>query len=388
MNAEKYLDFFFNAGNPIFYSIFFTVIILLIFYVVHKYIVTPRQLQHTNELRESELKNARLMALFSELNPSPLIRIDKEGIIIQTNEVTAVLGKSLEGKNIRELLPEINFSVKEYIENERTINLFHRINERYYSIVFKGISSLKIAQLYFNDLTERITFEEKLKYSQEQLKRLMFKQQDVIEEEKHRLARELHDGICQDLVFLKMDLVNSQDKHRKNFGEEYYDHLVNSFEGMIKELRAILNDLKPRVLEELGLETAINKLSEKIARENKIKRQVNIIGLDDRIDDKLEVTIFRIIQESLSNIVKHSGAKEFDISLISENGNIRLLISDDGTGFDEQSNNINNFQEGFGLKNIKERVENLGGSFKIETAQNEGTLLLIELPIKEKVYVP
>jgi signal transduction histidine kinase len=157
---------------------------------------------------------------------------------------------------------------------------------------------------------------------------------------------------------------------------------------MIKELRAILNDLKPRVLEELGLETAINKLSEKIARENKIKRQVNIIGLDDRIDDKLEVTIFRIIQESLSNIVKHSGAKEFDISLISENGNIRLLISDDGTGFDEQSNNINNFQEGFGLKNIKERVENLGGSFKIETAQNEGTLLLIELPIKEKVYVP
>ena len=361
MNAEKYLDLFFNAGNPIFYSIFFTVIILLIFYVVHKYIVTPRQLQHTNELRESELKNARLMALFSELNPSPLIRIDKEGIIIQTNEVTAVLGKSLEGKNIRELLPEINFSVEEYIENERTINLFHRINERYYSIVFKGISSLKIAQLYFNDLTERITFEEKLKYSQEQLKRLMFKQQDVIEEEKHRLARELHDGICQDLVFLKMDLVNSQDKHRKNFGEEYYDHLVNSFEGMIKELRAILNDLKPRVLEELGLETAINKLSENIARENKIKRQVNIIGLDDRIDDKLEVTIYRIIQESLSNIVKHSGAKEFDISLISENGNIRLLISDDGTGFDEQSNNINNFQEGFGLKNIKERVENFGG---------------------------
>ena len=357
------------------------------FYILRKYIVIPQQLQHTNELRESELKNARLMALFSELNPSPLLRIDKEGVIIQTNEVTSVLGEPLEGKNIRELLPEINFSVEEYIENDRTINLFHKLNERYFSIVFKGISSLKIAQLYFNDLTERITFEEKLKYSQELLKRLMFKQQDMIEEEKHRLARELHDGICQDLVFLKMDLVNSQDKYRKNLGEEYYRHLVNSFEEMIREVRAILNDLKPRVLEELGLETAINKLSENIISENNIKGQVNILGFNDRIDDKLEVAIYRIIQESLSNIVKHSGADEFDISLISEKGNIRLLISDDGKGFEEQNNNINNFQTGFGLKNIKERVENFGGIFNIETTPDEGTLLLIELPVKEKRYV-
>lgn len=387
MNIEKYLDLFFNAGNPIFYSIFITVIILLIFYVVHKYIVVPRQIQYTNELRESELKNARLMALFSELNPSPLIRIDKEGIIIQTNEVASVLGESLEGKNIRQLLPEINFSIEEYIENNRTINLFHKLNERYYSIVFKGISSLGIAQLYLNDLTERITFEERLKYSQEQLKRLMFKQQDMIEEEKHRLARELHDGICQDLVFLKMDLVNSQDKYKKSLGEEYYNHLVDSFEGMIKELRAILNDLKPRVLEELGLETAINKLSENIVKENSIHGQVNILGLNDRIDDKLEVAIYRIIQESLSNIVKHSGAKEFDVSLICDDGNIRLLISDDGKGFEEQNNNINNFQAGFGLKNIKERVENFGGHFNIETTPNEGTLLLVELPIKEKRHV-
>ena len=387
MNVEKYLDLFFNAGNPIFYSIFFTVIILLIFYVVHKYVVIPQQLQHTNELRESELKNARLMALFSELNPSPLIRIDKEGVIIQTNEVSSVLGKSLEGENIRKLLPEINFCVEEYIENDRTINLFHKLNERYYSIVFKGISTLKIAQLYFNDLTERITFEEKLKYSQEQLKRLMFKQQDMIEEEKHRLARELHDGICQDLVFLKMDLVNSQDNYRKNLGEENYCHLLDSFEEMIRELRAILNNLKPRVLEELGLETAINKLSENIAKENNIKGQVNILGLNDRIDDKLEVAIYRIIQESLSNIVKHSGAREFDISLITENENIRILISDDGKGFEEQNNDINNFQTGFGLKNIGERVKNFGGTFNIETTPDEGTLLLIEIPVKEKRYV-
>jgi signal transduction histidine kinase len=141
------------------------------------------------------------------------------------------------------------------------------------------------------------------------------------------------------------------------------------------------------VLEELGLETAINKLSENIVKENNIKGQVNILGLNDRIDDKLEVAIYRIIQESLSNIVKHSGAGEFDISLICENGNIRLLISDDGKGFEEQNNNINNFQTGFGLKNIKERVENFGGIFNVETTPDEGTLLLIELPVKEKRYV-
>lgn len=388
MNLQKYLDFFFNAGNPIFYSVFFTVIIMMIFYVVHKYIIIPRQLQHITELRNSELKNARLMALFSELNPSPLIRLNKEGIIIQTNEVANILGKSLEGMQIKKLLPTLNFSVSEYITVDKSETFSQKINGRYYSIEFKGISSLNIAQLYFNDLTERISFEEKLKHSQEQLKRLMLNQQNIIEEEKHRLARELHDGICQNLVSLKMNLVNSKENYKNSLDNKSYNYLINSFEDMIMEIRRILNDLKPRVLEELGLEAAIKKLSENTSTENNIKGHVNILGLDDRIGNKLEITIYRIIQESLTNIVKHSEATEFDINLICDNQNIRLLISDDGTGFNEQNYNISNFNTGFGLKNIKERIENFGGTFNIETTRNEGTLLLIELPLNKKNYVP
>jgi signal transduction histidine kinase len=99
------------------------------------------------------------------------------------------------------------------------------------------------------------------------------------------------------------------------------------------------------------------------------------------MDNTFELTIYRIVQEAMNNIVKHSKASEFDINLLSSDGSIRILISDDGVGFNYEET-ISSLS-GFGLKGMKERIENNHGSLNIESSPDTGTLLIIELPIKE-----
>lgn len=382
MNLDNYLKFLFNLNNPIYYAIIFTVLIISAFYIFQKYILSPKVKKHNIQLKEIELKNAKLMALFSELDPEPLIRIDIKGIIILTNEAAKEIIKtpSLIGLPIRNIIPEINFSIEDFIRNNKTKIMFHTFNKKYFSITFKGISFLNIVQLYFTDLTKRKLFEEKLNFSQKQLKKLMQHEQLMVEGEKNRIANELHDGIGQNLLFIKASLQRYSNKLKLDLGEEIFEQLLSSFDGTITDLKAIIYNLKPSILEELGLGAAITTLCQTITDKSDIKSNVDIIGFEARIDSKQEITIYRIIQESLNNIIKHSKAKEFTVTMIEENRNIKILISDDGIGFETSDKNF--LLPGMGLRSIKERVESYSGTFKIESQLNSGTLLIIDMPKK------
>jgi len=382
MNLEQFIKFIFNLNNPIYFAIIFTVLIFTVFYIFQKYILFPKVKKHKIELKEIELKNTKLMALFSELDPDPLIRINKKGIIILTNDAAKeIIGEAnLEGRSINEIIGSIDFPFEKIIKNDKTEVIFCTFNKKYFSITFKGISFLNIAQLYFNDLTKRKLFEEKLKSSEQQLKELMQHEQFLIEGEKNRIANELHDGIGQNLLFIKSSLQRYTDLLKTNLGDESFDLLINSFDETLKDLRSIIYNLKPSMLEELGLGPAVNSLCQKISDQSKIKSNVDIIGFEERINPKQEITIYRIIQESLNNIIKHSKAKEFSVTMFGENGNIKILISDDGIGFE---NTEINFPQGMGLRSIKERVENYFGTFKIDSHINSGTSIIIEMPKKE-----
>ena len=382
MNLEKYLKFLFNLNNPIYYAIIFTVLIIFVFYIFQKYILFPKVKKHNIQLKEIELKNAKLMALFPELNPDPLIRIDISGIIILTNEAAKKIIKTplLEGLSIKDIIPKIDFSIEDFIRNDKTKIIFHTFYKKYFSITIKGISFLNIAQLYFTDLTKRKLFEEKLNSSQKQLKELMKHEQQMVEGEKNRIANELHDGIGQNLLFIKASLQRYSDKLKSDLGEETYDQLLSSFDETITDLKSIIYNLKPSILEELGLGAAITTLCKTITDKCNIKSNVDIIGFEERIDPNQEITIYRIIQESLNNILKHSKAKEFTVTMMEENENIKILISDDGIGF--ETSNKNYLLPGLGLRSIKERVESYSGTFKIESQLNSGTLLIIDMPKK------
>ncbi len=373
---DQYINLLGNLNDPVYYTIIFVVILFVFIYIIFKNVIFPLQKKHYVETHELELKNARLMALFAELDPDPVIRTDINGKIIYTNDSAKGLISegNLKGILINELIPQIDIPVIDYINSNGTKSFSFRVNSKEYLIVFRGISSLKIAQLYFHDITDKVENEKKLIDLSENL-------QNKIEQERQRIAMELHDGIGQDLLLLKMDLLNEhKDIIQNNADPAKLKNSIDSLQKTIAELNMILFNLTPAALKEMGLGPSIAAMVNKISASCFIKGSLNIVGLNERLDGKLEITIYRIIQEALNNIIKYSQAKEFSIQFISKNGRIKILIADNGTGIPSDGKNRN----GFGLINIRERVEYFNGIFKIDSSKENGTLLVIDIPLESE----
>ncbi len=371
---DYYLKLFLNLNDPIYYSILFLVLLFMLIYLIFKRVIIPLEKKHILENNALEMENAKLMALFAELDPDPILRIDLRGIIIFTNEAAKNLIKegSLRGKPIQYVIPQLVLPIIDFILNDNSKSFSTNINSKNYLVLFRGISSLKIAQVYFHDITEKIENENKLKSMTDKI-------QNNTEVERQRIARELHDSVGQELLLLKMDLLNTQ----KSFPidsktNDYFSHSTKILQKIITELNVILFNLMPSTLRENGLGTAIVSMVNKITSTGFIKGSVNIVGLEERLNDKLEISIYRIIQEALNNIIKHAQAEEFSIQIILKDERVKILISDNGIGMSS------NYEAGgFGLINIRERIEFFNGVFKVDSSQN-GTLLVIDIPMVKK----
>ncbi|MCL5028474.1 MAG: histidine kinase [Bacteroidetes bacterium] len=307
------MKLFFNLNNPVIYSILLIFIIVSLIYIMYVYVFSPLQAKHKRETQALENKSDRMMALLAEIDPDPVIRTDTEGKIIFTNESAKLLFNIAGHKDdfIKKLISQIGIPISDFIEKDRVKLFTQKINLNHYSILFKGISSLKIAQVYFHDITEKIIFEEKLKSFSKGL-------QSSIEEEKKRIAGELHDGIGQDLLLLKMDLFNNYKSIIERQGKHtLFKETIDLLERTILELRIILFNLKPPILEEMGLGPAIATIINKITESGLIKGSLRITGLDERLDRSLEINVYRIVQEALNNIIKHSKANEFSVQIMS-----------------------------------------------------------------------
>jgi signal transduction histidine kinase len=383
-DLREYLKLLFDLGNPLYYSIFLTVTIFLLIFFFFRYVITPLRKKHLIEKKELELKNIKLMALFAELDPNPLLRINSEGIIIHLNDAAKNLREdtSIEGEKIDKIVSSINFSIADYIKNDRSITLTETINNHFYSISFRGISYLNIAQIYFDDLTERKQFEEELESSKVKLRELSEHLRDTLEDERQRIARELHDGVSQNLHLLRLKLKTAEESH-KGISEKDYETLFKSIETSINELKEIIYTLKPKNLEEIGLGPSLKILTKRISDETGINGTIDIYGSEERLSKKLELTLYRLTQEALSNIVKHSRAKEFNIQMVNNRDIIKLLISDDGIGFDPTNIKKNSGSSGFGLLNMQERINTYKGKLKIDSSNGGGTVIITEIPKEE-----
>jgi len=381
-DPKEYLKLIFDLGNPVYYSIFLTATLFVLTFLFYKYIITPIRKKHLIEKKELELKNIKLMALFAELDPNPLIRIDSDGIIIHTNDAAKGLTKdsSIDGKKIVDVLLSIDFNIKDYIEKDESTVIYRVINDKFYSIVFKGISYLNIAQIYFDDLTDRKRFEEELQLSRKKLSELSEHLRDTLEDERQRIARELHDSIGQNLYLIRLKLQGDGESVERSLSNDDLKTLLNSVEISINELKEIIFNLKPKILDEMGLGISLKMLAQKISKETGISGTVDIYGADERFDKKLELTSYRLAQEALSNIVKHSKAKVFNIQLVNKSDSLKLIISDDGIGFDLNSNPKHKQYSGFGLLNMQERINTYNGKLKIDSSIENGTVIIAEIP--------
>lgn len=234
----------------------------------------------------------------------------------------------------------------------------------------------EVDALVIRDISQRRAVESELK--EERLQRL----RSVIdgqEQERQRLSRELHDGLGQTLVAIKLRL---ESMHPDRLGEEQktFELVKNMFNQTIEETRRISNNLMPAALTEFSLAVVLRNLCNEIEENSGITVSLVVGVLPDSLNQLLKTYSYRIAQEALTNIVKHSKAKKAVVSVFSDISKLYLHIEDDGCGFSIAQTN----GKGNGLFNMKERASLLGGRLAIETLQGKGTKVKAELPFAKK----
>ncbi|MDA3943889.1 MAG: sensor histidine kinase [Bacteroidetes bacterium] len=199
------------------------------------------------------------------------------------------------------------------------------------------------------------------------------------ETERKRIAKDLHDGIGQTLsgIRLAMESLSLNLKYNLPEESEQIKTLTQHIDGACKEVRAISHQMMPRILQEDGLIPAIEDMLEKSFKYSSITYQYEHFGIDKRFSENVEVSLYRIAQELINNIIKHSGANRVQVQLFRLKKMLVLLIEDNGSGFEfEKQKN-----KGIGLMNITSRVETVHGEFNLEPSPDSGTLATIRIPI-------
>lgn len=234
------------------------------------------------------------------------------------------------------------------------------------------------------EILERRNAEQTVRKSEKQLRLLSSKLLSAQEEERKRIARELHDSIGSSLSAIKYTLENTIKgiEHQESAAAEALEKLVSVTQHAIEESRRIMTDLRPSMLDDLGIVITCGWLCrefEKIYSHIHIQKRITVE--ESEIPDQLKIVIFRIVQEGLNNIAKYSNAKHVSLALVNDKGMLQLTIEDDGKGFNPSEISRSDQTGGLGLGSMKERAELTGGTFLIESAIGKGTKIQSTWPI-------
>ncbi|MCB1156338.1 MAG: sensor histidine kinase [Leptospiraceae bacterium] len=202
---------------------------------------------------------------------------------------------------------------------------------------------------------------------------------ELQEKERQRLARELHDGVGQIVLAAKLNFISYQNDPIKF--KDRFQTGMSLIDRASQELREIYKDLYPSTLSELGLETAIRSFVRDFLELKNTNASLNI-HLSEKLPMIIEVNLFRIIQEVITNIVKHANATKVVLNLNHKKNIIHLMIKDDGIGFDESKARLK--KDSFGLENIRRRIDDLDGNLVINSVPGKGTAYEIQIPLEKE----
>ena len=233
---------------------------------------------------------------------------------------------------------------------------------------------------HYHDITERKHVEKEFLAYQTQLKHLSSTLSLTEERERRRISEDLHDRIGQNLTVIKMKL----EELREPQADTKRDHVLNQtrelLDNTIQETRTLTFEISSPLLYELGFEPAVEWLIEQFRERHNIPIEYEGNGGAGVLDDDVSFFLFKSVRELLFNIVKHAGADKIKVSTQRDKDRIRIGIEDNGVGFDlsKVQYSIDNLS-GFGLFNIRERMEHFGGSFDIESKPDQGTRITLVL---------
>ena len=248
------------------------------------------------------------------------------------------------------------------------------------SISHFGAGEQKLYTVILRDVTLRIEAENALRRSKEELQEFTAAANQLREQEQRRIARELHDELAQALTGLKMDVAWIKDKLTAP-SPAIVDKLKSMealLDSTVAATRRISSDLRPMMLDDLGLVPAAEWLVQKFTERTGIPCELAVAGAEWELSDLVATTVYRLLQESLTNIAKHAKASRVDVTLAQRDGDIVMCVHDDGVGFSPQDPRKPN---AYGLIGLRERVYLLRGTIHIDSAPGEGTTIDVTLPI-------
>lgn len=201
------------------------------------------------------------------------------------------------------------------------------------------------------------------------------------ETQRRRISRDLHDELSQELAAMRYTLARLSE--RRGEGPESIGELVSDLsallDGTTETVRGFLSELRPRVLDDLGLLAAAEWLCERVRASGEVECRLSVTGdagdLGRELDPEIALTLFRVLQEATTNARKHAGASVIEISVAAEGAEIRVEVQDDGTGFD-----LSAPSPGFGLLGIRERVRSVGGRLALESSRGHGARVVATVP--------
>jgi signal transduction histidine kinase/streptogramin lyase len=244
---------------------------------------------------------------------------------------------------------------------------------------FRSLAVFSFALLLFGGYRWRIRGLERERALQQEFSRGLLESQ---EQERRRIAAELHDSLGQSLLTVKnyatmaLKEPTLPEKTQKQLRE-----ISDSASASIEEVRSIARALRPYQLDRFGLTKTLEDTAETVTRAGALQIKAEIENIDALFSADAEISIYRIAQESLNNVVKHSRASAARFEVRKDDGVLRMTLEDNGVGFDYETV-MNRSSSGFGLANLRERVRLLGGTLKIETSPGKGTRLAVDIPRK------
>jgi signal transduction histidine kinase len=199
------------------------------------------------------------------------------------------------------------------------------------------------------------------------------------EEERKRLARELHDDHAQALAALQLELTGAP---AGGLSAEIRHRLAESVHNLVGSLYALLKNMRPAMLEELGLEQAIARLTAGVGERGELSIDYAPVGRIAGLPASVELALYRVAQEALNNVVRHAGASQASVVLLRTSSEITLLVEDDGCGFEVTSRPRCRGPGGLGITGMQERIQLVGGRLTVDSAKDRGTSVRATVPCR------
>ncbi len=342
------------------------------------------------ELKKSEEK----YRLLFDNNPLPMWMIDVDTLnIIDVNEAAIVhygyTRDEFMGMNIRNIRPaedigKVEEAARAHNNSIRKVGTWTHVKKDGTLIKVEITShdvnyqNRKTRLILSNDITDKVKVEDALLKLNGELRELYARQQNIREEERKSIAREIHDELGQLLTGLKMDMSWLKKKIAEKQPEltEKMNETIGLLDESVKTIRKISSELRPGILDDLGIMDALLWLCKDFEKRTEIKCSIHNLAGNIECSDGTKVVLFRIFQETLTNVMRHAAATTVEAEISADKTTLTMQITDNGIGFDVTRNT-----KTLGLLGMKERIANINGQLYISSAVGRGTSITIIVPI-------